>query len=125
MQVGAHLLGFKFGCGANDVTKPQDGIEAPIFTSQIEPVSDLLGKLTSYVVFILAEATIPGESPLWRFFGLWLFLLTWRTGCILGTFSGEHDPAAMFTRAWGRMPTGTPRSHATHGGGHNNSVHGL
>lgn len=102
---------------ANDGIEPRDAAEAALLTSQSEAVEDCVGELTSYAVFILEEAAVAEEIPLWRSFGLWILLLMSRAGCLLRACSCEHVRAARVLRAWGGMPTGTPGSHATHGGG--------
>lgn len=101
----------------NDGVEPRDASAAELLQEQCEEVEDTVGELTSFAVCILEEAANAEEVPLWRSFGLWLLLLMSRAGCMLRACGCEHVRAVRVLRAWGGMPTGTPGTHTTHGGG--------
>lgn len=98
----------------NDGVEPRNPAEMLTLQQHNEQVEDTIGELTSFAVFILEEAAVAEEVPLWRSFGLWLLLLMSRAGSMLRACGCDHVRAARVLHAWGGVPTGTPGSHASH-----------
>lgn len=104
---------------SNDGVEPRDEQELALMQRQNEEVEDAVGELTAFAVFSLEQAATAEEVPQWRSFGLWLLLLMSRAGSLLRASGCDYVRAARVLRAWGGMPTGTPGSHAVHGGSGN------
>lgn len=107
----------------NDGVEPRSPAEMLTLQQHNEQVEDTIGELTSFAVFILEEAAVAEEVPLWRSFGLWLLLLMSRAGSMLRACGCDHVRAARVLHAWGGVPTGTPGSHASHGSSSNAHKH--
>lgn len=107
----------------NDGVEPRSPAEMLTLQQHNEQVEDTVGELTSFAVFILEEAAVAEEVPLWRSFGLWLLLLMSRAGSMLRACGCDHVRAARVLHAWGGVPTGTPGSHASHGSSSNAHKH--